>query len=192
MDSAFVGEKASCLSECTVEQRLKPSMKFALEKEEKNEINFLDITVAKGHDGLSFEIYRKPTTTDVIIANDSCHPREYKTAAIRYFCNRMKAYKLTPESQRREKDTVQQIMVNNKYENSTLSKFSTEKKRNKKHRKRNGQSLRISRRKRDSSRSCLRTLMSKSRSLPISQLKDALQQKMGQTRVSTKRVVYTS
>ena len=35
-----------------------PNMKFALEKEENNKINFLDITIAKGHDSLLFEIYR--------------------------------------------------------------------------------------------------------------------------------------
>jgi hypothetical protein len=58
-----------------------PSMKFTLEKEENNKINFLDITIAKDYDGLSLEIYRKPTTANVIIPNDSCHPREHKTAA---------------------------------------------------------------------------------------------------------------
>ena len=41
-----------------------PNMKFTLEKEKSNKINFLEITIAKDHDGLSFEIYRKPTTTD--------------------------------------------------------------------------------------------------------------------------------
>jgi hypothetical protein len=79
-----------------------PNMKFTLEKEENNKINFLDITTAKEHDSL-FEIYRKPTTTDVIIPNDSCHPSEHKTAAIRYFYSRMKLYKLTPENQPKKK-----------------------------------------------------------------------------------------
>jgi len=36
----------------------KPNMKFTLEEEENNKINFLDITIAKGHDSLLFEIYR--------------------------------------------------------------------------------------------------------------------------------------
>ena len=62
---------------------LDPSMKFILQKEQ-NKINFLDITITKNHDGLSFEIYRKLTATDIIIPNDSCHPREHKTTAIRY------------------------------------------------------------------------------------------------------------
>jgi len=67
-----------------------PSMKFTSEKEQNNKINFLDITITKNHEGLSFEIYRKPTATDIIIPNGSCHPREHKSAAIRYYCNRLK------------------------------------------------------------------------------------------------------
>jgi hypothetical protein len=66
---------------------LAPTKKFTLEKEQNNRINFLDITITKSQDGLSFEIYRKPPTTDNIIPNDSCHPREHKTAAIRYYCS---------------------------------------------------------------------------------------------------------
>jgi hypothetical protein len=104
-----------------------PNMKFTLEKEENNKINFLDITIPKNYDSISFEIYRKPTTT-VIIPNDSCHPREHKTAAIRYFCNRMRTYKLTPEAQQKGKNTLQHILVNNKYDVSTLNKVSKEKK----------------------------------------------------------------
>jgi hypothetical protein len=54
---------------------LVPTMKFTLEKEQNNRIGFLGITVTKSQDGLSFEIYRKPTTTDIIILNDSYYPR---------------------------------------------------------------------------------------------------------------------
>ena len=106
-----------------------PNMKFALEKEENNKINFLDITIAKGHDSLLLEICSKPTTTDVIIPNDSYHPGEHKTAAIRYIYNRMKSYKLTPEGQQKERNTVQQILSNNNYESSTLNKIRKGKKK---------------------------------------------------------------
>ena len=40
----------------------------------------------------------------------------------------MKSYKLTPESQQNERNTIQQISVNNNYEASTLNKISKEKK----------------------------------------------------------------
>jgi hypothetical protein len=62
---------------------LAPTLKFTLEEEQDNKINFLDITITKQCDSLAFEIYRKPTATDIIIPNDPCHPREHKTAAIR-------------------------------------------------------------------------------------------------------------
>jgi len=42
---------------------LVPNMNFALEKEEDNKINFLDITVNKDHDSRYFGTYRIPTTT---------------------------------------------------------------------------------------------------------------------------------
>jgi hypothetical protein len=48
-------------------------MNFTLEEEENNKINFLDITINKDQADLRFEIYMKPTTTDTIIPNDSCH-----------------------------------------------------------------------------------------------------------------------
>jgi hypothetical protein len=106
---------------------LAPTMKFTLEKEQNKRINFLDITITKNQDGLSFKIYRKPTTTDIIIPNDSCYPREHKTSAIRYYCNRMKTYKLTPESRLKQRDNIWQFLLNNKYSASSLEKFNTEK-----------------------------------------------------------------
>jgi len=66
-----------------------PAMTFSIEKEIDNSINFLDITVHKSTENFSFSIYRKPTTTDTIIPNDSCHPPEHKHAAIHYMYNRM-------------------------------------------------------------------------------------------------------
>jgi len=68
---------------------LAPKLKFTLEEEQKNQINFLDITIKKNQKGLSFEVYRKPTITDIIIPNDSCHPNEHKTVVIRYYRNRL-------------------------------------------------------------------------------------------------------
>jgi len=68
---------------------LTPKLRFTLEEEQENHIHFLDITITKNPKGLSFGIYRKPTTTDIIIPRDSCHSNEHKTAAIRYYRNRL-------------------------------------------------------------------------------------------------------
>jgi len=67
---------------------LTPTMKFTIEEEIDND-NILDITTLKEAENLSFDIYRKPTKTDTIIPNDSCHPLEHKLAALSYLANRM-------------------------------------------------------------------------------------------------------
>jgi hypothetical protein len=58
------------------------------EKETNNTINFLDLSINKTDDNLQLGIYRKHTTTDLIIHNDSCHPFEHKRAAINILVNR--------------------------------------------------------------------------------------------------------
>ena len=55
---------------------------FALEREEDQKINFLDLTITRTEKGLSYDIFRKHTTTDTIIPHDPCHPLEHKMAAI--------------------------------------------------------------------------------------------------------------
>jgi hypothetical protein len=55
-----------------------------MKKQINNKLNYLDITIENTHNIFTFNIYRKPTTTDLTIYNDSCHPNEYKNAAIRY------------------------------------------------------------------------------------------------------------
>jgi hypothetical protein len=53
-----------------------PTIKFTMEDEKENKINFIDITISKEENNILFNIYRK-TTTDTIISNDSCHPQEH-------------------------------------------------------------------------------------------------------------------
>jgi hypothetical protein len=71
---------------------LTPKLEFTLEKEADSKIDFLDITISTEPQKLPTDIYRKPTYTDIIIPNDSCHPKEHKLAAIRHFYNRMNTY----------------------------------------------------------------------------------------------------
>ena len=71
-----------------------PSLKFTLELEKDNKLNFLDVTLEKTNTHFSYNIYRKPTTTDTIISMDLCHPLEHKMAAIRYLLNRASTYDL--------------------------------------------------------------------------------------------------
>jgi hypothetical protein len=74
-----------------------PTMKFTMEEETDNTIHFLDIAITKTHDSLTFDIYRKPTTTDTIIPEHSCNPPEHKPAAIKFLTNRRDTYSLNDE-----------------------------------------------------------------------------------------------
>jgi hypothetical protein len=63
------------------------------------------------------KIYRKPTYTDSIIPNDSCHPREHKQAAIWDHYNRLNEYQLPPDKTQKEINLIKQILRNNGYDN---------------------------------------------------------------------------
>jgi hypothetical protein len=52
-----------------------PTLHFTMEEEFKHNTNFLDIISSKDHNNIMFSIHRKPTATNMIIPNDSCHPQ---------------------------------------------------------------------------------------------------------------------
>ena len=96
-------------------------MNFTMENEIYNKINFLDITIQKGKENLSFDIYRKRTTTDTIISGDTCHPHERKHVAIRYLVNRMNTY--SPSDSNKEGNIIKHILDNNNYDVSILERL---------------------------------------------------------------------
>ena len=95
-----------------------------MENETDSRINFLDITIQNKENKLLFNIYRKPTATDVIIPKDFCHPLEQKHAAIRHMINRMNTYRLNDDSKRTEHQIIEQIIINNGYETSFIKQFN--------------------------------------------------------------------
>ena len=58
---------------------LTPTVKFTLENEKDGCINFLDFTIQNKDNKLLFNIFCKPTATDIIIPKDSCHPPQQNT-----------------------------------------------------------------------------------------------------------------
>jgi hypothetical protein len=77
---------------------IQPSIKFTIEKEKHIKIIYLDITIHRRNNQFEFSIYRKPTQTDIIIPNSSCHPYEHKLSGIRYLVNRLNTYPITDKS----------------------------------------------------------------------------------------------
>jgi hypothetical protein len=74
------------LNECNT---TRPKIKFTIEIEKQNTLNYLDLTIMNNHNIPTFGIFRKPTNTYLIIHNDSCHPYEHKKSAITYLVNLM-------------------------------------------------------------------------------------------------------
>jgi hypothetical protein len=100
-----------------------PNLTFTLEHEEDNKINFLDLTVTRQVDGITFGIHRKPTTTDTIIPRDSCHPGQHKMAAPRYFRNMINSYDIETAERTKEVSAVTQLLQNNGYNVSTVERI---------------------------------------------------------------------
>jgi hypothetical protein len=81
----------------------------------------LDLTIHQRNKKLEFEIYRKHTHTDLIIPDDSCHPYEHKTSAIKYLINRANTYPITKEAKKKEIAIIHNILRNNIYDNKTVN-----------------------------------------------------------------------
>ena len=107
---------------------LTPKLNFTIEKETGDSINFLDISIHREENNFSIDIFRKPTYTDSIIPNDSCHPTKHKYVAIRYLHNRMNSYQLSREKMNKESKIIQDILHSNGYNASTLKSISSSKK----------------------------------------------------------------
>ena len=88
-----------------------PGLIFSLEREQDGKLNFLDLTINKGASELTFEIFRKPTTTDAIIPNDSYHHLEQNLAAIRYFANRIPTYNIDHQQKQKGIDIVKKLFI---------------------------------------------------------------------------------
>jgi hypothetical protein len=73
------------------------------------------VTVHRTPTEWKISIYRKPTFTDTIIPYNSNHPAQHKFAAVRFLYNRLNSYDLPTEEYNREKQVIQNILVNNSF-----------------------------------------------------------------------------
>jgi hypothetical protein len=103
-----------------------PKLQFTIEKQKYNVKNFLDITIIRNPNNIQYCIYTKPTTTDNIIHNTSCHPTENKMLAISYLIHRMNTYPLQNKTE--EENIIKHIMTNNQYPEETFHKINSSRK----------------------------------------------------------------
>ena len=103
--------------------KLEPSIKFTLEIESNNSLNFLDLTISKLSNKHCFQIYRKPTHTDCTINFHSSHPWPHKLAAFNSMIHRLITIPLSQENFLSELKIIKQIAVNNDFPISLIDRI---------------------------------------------------------------------
>ena len=103
------------LDELLIAMNKLSKLQFTMEEEKDGSLNFLDLTITRNNSRLSYNIYRKPTTTDVIIPSNSQHSYTTKMAAFRYYIDRALNVPLTDENHRQELCKIKKIAINNGY-----------------------------------------------------------------------------
>ena len=113
---------------------LHPALKFTVEKEQSNFLNFLDVLVEKEGTGFLTSIYKKPTFTGQYIRWNSFSPKTRKISLIKTLVHRAlmicSRTKLGPEL-----DKIKQLLIKNGYPadvllsciNQKLANFAAEK-----------------------------------------------------------------
>ena len=89
-----------------------PSIKFTMEIGDK-QINFLDLSISLNNNKHHFDIFRKPTCTDITIHGSSYAPPAHKFAAYYTMINRLLHTPLSHSAFRNEVNTIKLIAQNN-------------------------------------------------------------------------------
>lgn len=100
--------------------KVNSKIQFTAEHEVEDSINFLDSTVRRRNGLLSYNIYRKPTTTNMTIHSSSFHPRSHKMAAFNCYVYRALRFPLSNEDRDRELDIIKHIAVSNGYKSTIV------------------------------------------------------------------------
>lgn len=100
-----------------------PSIKFTLELESNNKLNFLDFTIHKINNLLNFRIFRKPTQTDHNILSLSSHPHQHKMAAFNCYIHRLLNGPLFAVDYQNKFNIIKQIASNNSYNPNIINSF---------------------------------------------------------------------
>lgn len=104
-----------------------PSIKFTIEEEKDNKINFLDLTIIRENKKLNYDIFRKPTHTNRYIPADSFHPFKYKAAAFNSMFDRLFKIPLSKERFQKEKSHILEIASVNGFELEEIKKLFVKK-----------------------------------------------------------------
>lgn len=90
-------------------------------------MNFLDLTISIDEGKISYDIYRRPTHTDIVIHNESKHHPKHKNAAFHFMVNRLLNTPLSEESYDKELRIVKTIAKNNGFKTTLVDRILRQK-----------------------------------------------------------------
>ena len=111
---AIFGSELDCNNVKGKPNLLHPALKFTVEKEQNNSLNFLNVLVEKEGTGILTSVYRKPTFTGQYIRWNSFSPKTRKISLIKTLVHRalMICSKTKLGS---ELDKIKQLLIENGY-----------------------------------------------------------------------------
>ena len=104
------------------------NIQFTMEIQCEGKLNFLDLQLSTNEGSIQYNIYRKPTTTDAIIPNNSKQSITIKHAALRSLVHRLEIIPMSVTNYNQELDTIIQIAINNGYTRELVLKMVKKKK----------------------------------------------------------------
>ena len=100
-----------------------PTIKFTMEKEEKNSLNFLDVKIRRNKDlSISTSTYRKPTFTGVMLNWNSLTSIKYKIGLISCLLDR--SFKICSSEKQKliEMEQLRDLLIKNNYPSQIIEK----------------------------------------------------------------------
>lgn len=102
---------------------LREKLKFTIEQETNNKINFLDLTIKRLEHQIEYEIYRKPTQINNIISYTSNHHIQHKNAALNTYINRLHKIPLKDEAFQKELKYIKQLAKEHQFPEKHVDKI---------------------------------------------------------------------
>lgn len=125
VDDVIAVVKKDSVGEVLIElNKRHKDIKFTCEMESNNSIPFLDTRLIKEKDGISFDIYRKPTDKPLCIPYNSHHDLNHRLAAFESMCYRAWNLPLSDELRRKELEYIVNMAVINGYRREVVESIS--------------------------------------------------------------------
>jgi hypothetical protein len=118
------GNTRQCEQLLTYINKAHKNLTFTAEYEINRTLNFLDLSITKDKNQKhSFNIYRKPTTTDTLIHSSSNHPTQHKHAAFHSMIHRLNNIPMSIENYNTEVNTIKFLAQSNGYDHHLIDKI---------------------------------------------------------------------